>query len=787
MKALHHKLWRDLAHTRGQALAITLVIACGLATFVMSLGAWEALERSRRAYYDRYSFADVFTNLKRAPKSLAERIRLIPGVANVQTGIVASVNLSVDDFNEPIIGRLVSIPEQRTPRLNALHLRAGRWIERDRGEAIVSESFAEGHALELGDSVSAILNGKRQDLRIVGVAISPEYIIQVMPGSLFPDKQRYGILWMGEEALAASFDMDGAFNDLSLQLQPGANEDEVIRRLDLLTEPYGGLGAYGRDQQLSSRYVAEEIEQLRGMAIISPMIFLGVAAFLLNVVLNRLVSTQREQIAALKAFGYTRGQVARHYLAFGMLIVTAGCALGLWGGHWLGSGLTRLYGEFYRFPNVLHQLSPRIIFMAIAVSGLAGGVAVVHAVWRAAALPPAEAMRPEAPTSFRRTLAEHLGLGRFLTPAALMMLRQIERHPLKSLLSISGIAMAVAVLVMGNFGKDAIDYLMDFQMSQTQHQDVTVTFVEPLQERALNEVGHLPGVMALEGFRNVPCRFRSQHRSYLLSLTGAPANPQLTRMIEPDASIVTPPRSDGVILSAKLAEILTLQPGDSVEVEVLEGQRPRFSTRVEALIEDYTGLSAYMNRPSLNRFMREGSSVSGAHLQVDSNFSETLFKQLREVPFVAAVSVQRAAQESFEETFGENMLRMRLFNVFFACVIAFGVVYNNARIALSERSRELATLRVIGFHRSELSGMLIGEMTLLTLIAIPLGWIIGKGFVIMIVASAETEFFRIPAVLNRSTFAFATLVVIAATLLSCFVIWRQVRHLDMIEALKCKE
>ncbi len=595
------------------------------------------------------------------------------------------------------------------------------------------------------------------------------------------------VIWMGTEELAASFDMEGAFNDIAIKLMPSANEDEVIRQLDLLTEPYGSLGAYGRDQQVSSRFVDEEIKQLRGMALISSMIFLGVAAFLLNVVLTRLINTQREQIASLKAFGYSRREVAVHYLWFALIIVASGLLMGLWFGYWLGSALTRMYTEFYKFPVIVYELSPSIIVTAILVSGVAGSLAVIYAVWRAASLQPAEAMRPEPPATFRRTLVERFGLGRWLAASTRMMLRQLERRPLKSMLSVFGIAMAVGILVMGNFGKDAVDHLIDFQMDFTQRQDVTVSFVEPRQERALREVAKLPSVLYQEGFRSVPCRMRSGHRSYLLGLTGMPARPQLTRMVKADAAVMDPPISDGVIVSKKLGEILNVQPGDTVEVEVLEGRRPHFTTRIEAFIEDYIGLAAYMNIGAVNRLMREGATVSGAHLQIDSNQADSLYRKLREVPLVAAVSIQKAAIESFQETFGENMLRMRLFNVLFACVIAFGVVYNNARIAISERSRELATLRVIGFRRSELSAMLVGEMTLLTLFAIPLGWGIGKGFALLIVASAHTEFFRLPAVINRSTYAFATVVVLIATAVSCLVILRRVNQLDMIEALKCKE
>lgn len=787
MKAIDRKLWRDLVATRGQALAICLVIACGLATFVMSLATLDALKRSRDHYYSNYRFADVFCSLKRAPRTLLPRIEAIPGVARAQASVVTGVTLHVEGFPEPVTGQLVSLPERRTPILNDLHLRSGRWIERDRGEAIVSEAFAKAHGLQLGDSVSAILYGKYQELRLVGIAISPEYIYQVPPGALFPDDKRFGVLWVGYEELAAAFDMEEAFNNLALTLLPEANEPEVIRQLDRLIEPYGGLGAYGREHQVSSRFLDEEIKQLQGMALITPTIFLGVAAFLLHIVLHRLISSQREQIAALKAFGYGNREVGWHYLFFALVIVSVGTVLGIWAGNLLGKAMAGLYGDFYRFPSIDYRLPMPTVGMSLLVSALAGGFAVFHAVRRAATLPPAEAMRPEPPLRFHVSVTERMGLRTWLSPSSRMVLRQLGRRPFKALLSVVGIALSVSVLVIGNFGEDAIDYLMDFQMNQTQRQDITVTFAEPRNTSALQELERMPGVLQVEGFRNTPCRLRVGHREYLLAITGLPPSIQLARILQTDGTPLAPPESDGLVLSAKLAEILEVDPGDPIDVEVLEGPRPSFSTRLAHTIEDYTGLAAYMNQAALHRYLQETRTVSGAHLQIDSQFENSLYRAFKEIPAIAGVSIQSAAKQSFEETFGENMMRMRAFNVMFACIIAFGVIYNNARIALAERQRELATLRVIGFRRLEIAGMLISEMTLLTLLAIPLGWMLGKGFALLLVASAGTEFFRIPAVIDRGTYTFATLVTLIATALSCIVILRHVKRLDMIEALKCRE
>jgi putative ABC transport system permease protein len=436
MRALDRKLLRDLWHMRGQAIAIALVIASGVATFVLSVSTLESLRRTQDHYYERYRFAHVFAHLKRAPKTLADRIAEIPGVAQVQTRVVEQVTLDVADLPEPAVGRLISIPEYPKPDLNGLYLRSGRWVEPGHtGEVLASEGFAEAHGLVPGDRVSAVINGRRQLLTVVGIALSPEYVYAIRPGDLLPDEKRFGIFWMGYTDLAAAFNMQGAFNDITLTLKWGASEPEVLRRLDRLTESYGGLGAYGRADQTSNRFIVNEINELRGMALVVPAIFLAVAAFLFHVVITRLIGTQREQIATLKAFGYSSFEVGRHYLKLVLLIVIAGVILGTGLGVWLGRGLTELYTRFFRFPVFEYSPGSNVILSAFLVSVASAAAGTWGAVSRAMRLPPAEAMRPEPPAAFRPTILERVGLQSLFSSTTRMILRQLERQPLRSLLS----------------------------------------------------------------------------------------------------------------------------------------------------------------------------------------------------------------------------------------------------------------------------------------------------------------------------------------------------------------
>jgi putative ABC transport system permease protein len=787
MTALNRKLIRDLRQLRTQAVAIALVIGCGVATFVMSLSAQRSLAVTQASYYDLYRFAQVFTHLKRAPNALARRIAEIPGVASVATRVVVDVTLDIPGMVEPAVGRLVSVPDLAEPELNRLHLRRGRYPEPgSRGEVLANEAFASAHGFKPGDRLQAVINGKLEPLTVVGIALSPEYVYQIRPGDLFPDDRRFGVLWMGRANLAAAFDLTDAFNDVTLTLMHGAAEVAVLHRLDALTAPYGGQVAYGRADQVSNRYVSDELVQLSTMAYIPPTIFLAVAAFILNVVLNRVVATQREQIAALKAFGYTRLEIGWHYLQFALLIVLAGALLGTAVGAWMGRDITRMYARFFRFPVMQYRFAPDVAVTAVAWSLAAGILGVMTAVVRAVRLPPAEAMRPEAQGEYHPTLIERLGLRRLFTQTWRMILRQVERRPVRAGFTVLGVALAVAVMILGSFSKDLIDYITEFQFFTAQRQDFTVGFVEPAGARALQDLAHLPGVLRLEPFRAVPVRLRAGHRERQVAIVGLRPEREIFRVLDDkERPVALPP--GGLVLSEKLADLLGVGPGGTVTVEVLEGQRPVRELSVAATLRDYVGKSAYMDLASLNRFLREDETVSGAFLSVDEAQTGALYTRLKATPRVASVASQRAALRSFSQTMSDNLLRMRLFNVTFAGIIAFGVVYNAARIMLSERNRDLATLRVIGFTRAEISAILLGEVGLLTAVAIPLGLLLGFGLAKVVVAALETESQRFPAVVAPATYAFAVTVVVVAALLSGLVVRRRIDGLDLVAVLKSRD
>jgi putative ABC transport system permease protein len=453
---LTRKLLRDVWQAKAQTVAIVMVLAAGIAMFVAYLSAFASLELTRDRYYHEARFAQVFATLDRAPEALRDRLQAVPGVAAVETRVVATAALDLPHLVEPASARLVSMRVPPSAMLNALHLRRGRYpIAGGHDEVVVNEAFAIANQLSPGDTVAALVNGRRRMLRVVGVALSPEYVYVLRPGEIIPDDRRSGVFWLDRTALAAAFDLTGSFNDVVLTLTPGAREPAVIDAIDRILRPYGGRGAIGRRLQTSDWAVTNELTQLKGFGLFIPLVFLTVAAFLLNVVLMRTVGLQRLQIAALKALGYSGAAIGAHYAWWAVVIGSAGAVLGIGGGWWLGHAMMALYNDFFRFPALTHHVSAGVLAAAVSISigaALAGALAAVRG---AVILPPAVAMVPAAPPRYRRSVIERIGPGLLLGPIGRMIGRNLERQPVRSATSIVGVASATALLVLGLFFLDA--------------------------------------------------------------------------------------------------------------------------------------------------------------------------------------------------------------------------------------------------------------------------------------------------------------------------------------------
>lgn len=724
MRAIDRKLLRDLSHVKMQAAAIALVVASGVAMFVGMIATYRSIRISEEHYYEGQRFAHVWSNLSRAPRSILRELATIPGVAAVEGRIKQQAILDIHGLDEPASAEIVSIPNTLGHAVNDLYLRRGRHVEPGHaGEVLVSEAFAETNHLVLGDRMIAVVSGQRVQLRFVGVALSPEYVMASTPNGLSADDRRFAVVWMAQDELESLVDLRGAVNEVAVRLAHGADERAVIGAIDRALDRYGGRGAYGRDSQSSNAHYEEHVQMIRSLTVVMPTIFLLVAVFLVNMVLSRMVATQREQIGLLKAFGYTSRRVAIHYLELALLLVLPGVALGLPFGVWFGEVVAAFFGRFFRFPVLVFRVEPPVVLGAALVAITSAALGAFGTVRRVVSMPPIVAMAPEIPR-FHRSWLDRMGLLQLLGPASRMILRNVTRRPLRSVLAVTGMSLAVAVVMLGTSVKDSADRTRDVRYQAAERQDITVSLTHPRALGTVREFLDLPGVRRAEPFRAVPARVLARGSMQNVVLYGLPRGGVLRNAVD-SAWRTTAVPQEGAVVTAWLAKRFGFRRGDLIAVEIRENRRRVVTVPVVDLLDESLGTAVYMDLGALGRLLGEPQTYSGANLTVDPTRERELYAVLKRTPAAVAVDFRRGALAIYSAMGDAAVEFVRQIEVLFGIIIAFGVVYNTAKIALAERARDLATLRVLGFTRGEVSRILLGEIAALAIPAVPIGFVLG--------------------------------------------------------------
>lgn len=785
MHAIDRKLLRDFRRLWAQALAIAIVLACGVAILITSFGMYRALDETREAYYERNRFADVFSTVRRAPLGLVRQIMEIPGVQTVEARVTGDVILDIPGMAESAVGRILSLPDTAAPALNVPLLRTGR-LPTATGEVAVNEPFALANRFSLGDQFDANLNGRKQTLTITGTLLSPEFIYTLGPGALMPNNRTFGILWMPRSIAEAAFDMTGAFNDISLAVDARTPVAPILDALDDLLDPYGGLGAYGRKEQLSNAFIDAEITQLRSMAFILPPVFFGISAFLVAMVMGRIIALERSEIGLLKALGYSDVEICLHYLMLAGLIAVAGILIGWGAGTWLARGLAELYAGYFDFPFLIFNVSLWIYGLSAALALATAALGAARSALKAARLAPAVAMQPPTPARFRQNIIDKAMTAARLSQPTIMILRSLTRWPWRSAMTSLGLALAVAAVMTSSFMSGSLDFIIDSAFYQSNRQHAMLLFTEDMPLQALEEVERLPGVLQVEGQQYHAAVLRNEHYEKRVSIEARLPQPDLSRVVSASGAVMDAPLG-GILLSERVASQMHVAVGDDIEVEFLTGRQETHTLTVTGLVQQYFGIGAYMDLTYINSLSQQLPRISVANVTLDSSQSDALHAAITDIPHLAGTVMMTQTRRSFQETIRQNVVVMNTIYMIIAVLITIGVAYNSARVQLSERARELASLRILGFTRAQVSYILVGETMLLALLAQPLGWAFGRLFAGAMVEAFSSDLYSLPLVLKPATFTSASLVVLAAALASVLVVRRRLDRLNLVAVMKTRE
>jgi putative ABC transport system permease protein len=784
---LDRKVLRDLWRMRWQVMAIAMLIACGVSVAVMSFSAQRALSRAEAAFYAQTRFADVFAQAKRAPLSIARQLAAIDGVTAVDVRIADVGLMDVPGLVRPATSRLIALPDDERRSLNAIVLTAGRMPDPARTDEVVAlKTFMEAAHVGLGQRLSVVVGGRALAFTVVGAALSPEYVYVPAPESFMPDDAHQAVLWAPRAAVERAGGMTGAFNTAALRLAPGASTAAVLQDVDRILAPYGGRAAYARADQPSNNFLDAELKELSTSATILPPIFLVIAAALVHMVVSRLVEAEREQIGLLKAFGYSNWQAALPYLRLTAVIGLVGSAAGGLIGGGLGVAIVGLYREYFRFPVLEVTFHWPAFAAAAGIATAAAMAGSAMAVRGAAALSPAVAMQPVRPAAYRAGLLDRLAPASGVDQASRMIVRHIERFPGRALLTTAGLASSLALLIGTQFLFDSLDRVVDLTYYQTQRWTESVGFEDARGIAAMADVGHLPGVIAGEPVRTVTARLRAAGREKLTRLVGVEPDAAFYRPLD-DRGRRLPFKASGLVVSVALANRLGLHAGDPVWVEVIDGRAPAALLPITGLADDYSGFAAYMDRRALNRLMGEGDVVSGAQMLVAADLRPAFYRAVEAIPRIIGASSRDETVAAWRQAMAKAFQTTITFYVGFAAAIAFGVAYNTMRVSLSERSRDLATLHVLGFGHGECAYILAGELVVLALVAVPLGIVGGQALAHGLVAAYSRDEVRLPAVVTARSYGAAIAAYLAAVALGGVLVVRRIWGLNLVTVLKTRD
>jgi len=790
MNTLNRKLLRDLWKSKGQAIAVTAVILCGIGDYVCVSSAYRNLKLTRDTYYREYRLADFWIPLERAPKSAIFKVEAIEGISSARGRIVKDVNLDVEGDDDPKIGRIVTMPDKPRPVLNDFCMVKGRYFSSDAlDEVILSDRFAKANNLRVGDRIRATINNRKETLRIVGTALSPEYVYMIRNAQEFiPNDRGFGVLFVKETFAEMILDMRDACNEIIGSVDNPDRLDAILDRAKKVLEPYGVLATVKQYDQISNRFLSDEIAGLGVAAKIDPSIFLGIAAMILTLMLGRMVKRERTEIGLLKAYGHADATIVAHYLKFALLVAVAGWLGGVAVGQWLGQWMIRAYQQFYQFPLLRYRFYGDVLGLSLAIAVAAGALGALVAVVRVLRILPAESMRPEAPRLGGAILLERIGwFWRLASFSWKMILRNMARYKIRAGVTIFGVAMATAILILGRFVIDSMDRLMEHQFREIQRQDLKVTFESEQGQAAIGDLRRLDHVRRVEPLFEYPFKVRTGWRRKELLITGLRPDAELFRLVDTDGRPVQLTES-GLIVTERTARELGLRPGDPIEIEPMIGKIKRVSTvTIRPPVRQYLGMGAYMNLDALSRLMGERVAVNAALLRIDRGTERLLSRQLKDIPAIAAVEIKEEALLSFKKTLAASMGIMNAILLTFAGVIAFAIIYNATAITIAERSRELASLRVLGFTLDEIGRIVFRENWLLSAVGVAVGVPLGLALCRLLVLLYDTDLYRLPFHVRNRTYVVTVLSIAVFVAVANWSSRRRLANIDMVEVLKSRE
>ncbi|SHK12211.1 ABC transporter permease [Paramaledivibacter caminithermalis] len=781
MKKLNLRLIRLIKKSYGQAIAVITVIAIGLLVYTAMKMAALNLENTLNEYYDLTNFADIYVQVVKIPGNEVKDLENKYGITNAQGRVVSDVPLKVEDEEEKVTIRIISIPNN-DERINNIYLIEGDGIKNKNKDVLVVEQFAKARNIAIGDTLSVQMNGKLYNLNVAGIVSSPEYIyLMENEQTLIPMPGKFGVVFVADELARQSFGFGSSYNEIVIKVKDENEIDKIEDKLEKVLKKYGVKRIIVRDNQLSNRMISEEINQLKNMAKVVPVIFLGVAALIIAVMISRMVKKDRVPIGVMKALGYKNIDIVLHYIKYSLVIGILGAIIGTNLGMLLAGAMTKMYLQYFNIPILKINYYYRYIMSAILLASI---FCITAGLWggkRVLKILPAESMRPEAPRSGKRILIERIKIiWSNLSFSWKMVMRNIFRNKKRFMFILVGISLSFAMLFLTFYQFNTALFMFENHYGDFQRMDYNINFSKPMNQRVIKDLKHLVNIDSIEPKVEFPFEIKNGWKSKVVNIIGIKRDTIFYKFENLNDEIINLP-DEGIVLSENLAKFLDVSKGDTITINSFIPHRDDIHIIIKDVIKQSLGINAYMDIDQMQFKLLDKELITGAY--IDSN--DAVKKKLSNLKNLTSIQSLQDLQNIFKQFLSLTISSISIL-VIFSGILGFAVVYNSTIMGISERRLELSSLRVMGFSRKEIFWMIVKENLIMTIFGIIVGIPIGLSFVKGVEKAFSNELYTLRGDISFSIFLFSILLTVFFVVAAQLFTLKKIYKLDFMEALKSR-
>ena len=781
MKKLDLRLLRMIKNTKGQFISITIIIAAALCIYVLFNMTSVNIRDSINYYYDLTNINDIHVQLIKIPQGTLRELRNIEGVKEVQGRISFDVPLRVQNKEEKVSIRMITLTDEGE-KINKLYYLSGNSVNMGSNDVILLEQFAKARGIKPGDVITPYINGREHKLNISGVAASPEFIyLMENDQSLLPANEKFGVAYVSEAFAQSVYGYRGSYNELLITVEDGSRIDDVVEIIEKKLDKYGVKRIIKLEDQLSNNVLIQKMDGIDQMAAAIPVLFLTVAAIIISIMLSRIVNNDRMAIGVLKAMGYGNIRVLSHYTKYSLSIGLVGAILGILGGLLLSVPFSNVFIVYFNIPLMKTDIYYGYMIKAIVLtsifcigSGLFGAKSVIN-------IMPADSLRPEAPKSGKRILLERIEwVWHSLSFSWKMVIRNIARTKRRFALLVLGLALTYAINTVPLFEGIAIPEMFNLQYGKYQKMDYSIDFSHPMNKSVMVDLKKLIDVDHMEAKVEYPFKLTNGWRERNVFVIGVPHNTSLYEFRDSNQRVVYL-KPNSILIAKALSKTLSIKQGDTLTIKNFLPGKKDIEVEVGGVIEQYMGINAYMDIETMERLMVERDLITGVTLTSKDHIKD----KLKDIKNISSVNSSADMKSAFFDYLDTIVLATKLY-LLFGGILGFAIVYNSTIVGISERSMEFASLRILGFDKNDIFWMITRENFLMTVAAIFVGIPIGMGMIKGFAESFSSEVITFPVLMDTEIFITAAIATIFFVFIAQLAAYKKIHDLNFIDALKSR-